>query len=388
VKPVIAILGGSTPFTAALVEALRELPGEHKLRLFGQDAVALTRMVGYAMRRLAGWTISATQRLDEAVDGATIVVNQIRFGGMDGRGRDEELALRFGLAPDETLGPAALSCALRTLPRVRELGAELGRKCPQAWVLNLSNPLGLTTGAMLAAGGPRKCVGLCELPFATVQETCRVLGMPATDVEWNYAGLNHRGFVFGLKHRGEDVQPRLPELLGDRTIFGVTAEDIRGAGALPLKYFRLSAGGPPPEARARFLAGVRDEIARQIDAQIDPPPSLGKRDLSWYPAAVVPMIAAIFADRGDRRIVNCLDNDGIVREVPARVFRDGFATERVEPPPAARSWIERWERHERALIEALEAPSLPAVERALELDPAVPGGQARDIARAVMGSER
>jgi 6-phospho-beta-glucosidase len=344
-------------------------------------------MESYAERRLAGWTVSASQRLEEALDGAAIVVNQIRFGGMAARAQDEEIAVRFGLAPDETLGPSALSCGLRIMPRIRELGSELGRRCPQAWVLNLSNPLSLTTRAMIAAGAPRHCVGLCELPSATVLETSRLLEMAVADVEWDYAGLNHRGFIVSLRHRGEEVLSQLPELLRDRTIFGVTADDIRRLGILPLKYFRLSTGVTAAPRRAEFLDELKGAIADEIDRQVDPPPSLAKRDLSWYSGAVVPMIAAILADDGQRRIVNCLADDGLVHEVPARIFRDQIEVEPVAPPPAARAWLERWTAHERALAEAVDAPSLESIERALALDPAVPREQAGHLARELAGRE-
>src|SRR5207248_776345 len=239
-NPVLAILGGSTPFTAALVEAVRGAIPACELRLFGQDAAALDRMRSYASRRLGalGWTVSTSRRLGEAVDGAGVVVNQIRFGGLSGRARDEALANRFQLPADETLGPCGLSGALRVVPRIRELAAELGRRCPDAWVLNLSNPLSVTTAAMIRAGAPARCVGLCELPLATVLETCRLLGMSPADVEWDYGGLNHRGFVFSLRHRGEELLPRLPDLLEGRGILGIGAEEIRCVEALPLKYFR------------------------------------------------------------------------------------------------------------------------------------------------------
>ena len=156
-KRVIAILGGSTPFTAALVEAFRAAPA-CELRLFGQDRDALEKMKRYAERRLQ-WTVLATSRLEEAVTGAAVVVNQIRFGGLEGRSRDEALANRFGLAADETLGPCGLSAALRVVPRIRELAAGLGRRCPNAWVLNLSNPLSVTTRAMIRgnASGSASC---------------------------------------------------------------------------------------------------------------------------------------------------------------------------------------------------------------------------------------
>jgi 6-phospho-beta-glucosidase len=388
VKPVVAILGGSTPFTAALVEALRTAaipPCE--LRLFGRDVDALERMKRYGDRRLAAldWTVSASPRLDEAVDGAAVVVNQIRFGGLSGRSRDETLANQFQIPADETLGPCGLATALRIVPRVRELAAELGRCCPGAWVLNLSNPLSITTSAMIRAGAPPRCVGLCELPLATVLETCRMLRISPADVEWDYAGLNHRGFVFALKHRGESLMPQLPEMLEGRTIFGVTGEEIRQVGALPLKYFRLSTTATTPAAsrRAEFLSELKETLAGELEQPPAPPPSLSMRDLSWYEGAVVPMIAAIFADDGRRVIVNCLGDDGLVREVPARVSRDGVEVIATEPPLELLPWLFRWVAHERALLEAVESPGLERIEDALALDPAVPGAQVREIGRAI-----
>src|SRR5207249_11009328 len=110
-----------------------------------------------------------------------------------------------------------------------------------------------------------------------------------------HAGLNHRGFICALRHRGENILPRLPDLLGARTIFGVTAEDVRRLDAIPLKYFRLSTSATAAEPchRARFLEELKDAVARELDEGAAPPPSLLRRDLSWYREAVVPMLAAV-----------------------------------------------------------------------------------------------
>ena len=376
-KPVIAILGGGTPFTAALVEALRaaRLP-ECELRLFGQDAQALDRMRRYGSRRLA-WNVSATQRLDEAVSGSTIVLNQIRFGGMGGRARDEGLANRFQLPADETLGPCGLTAALRVAPRLRELAAELGRLCAGAWVLNLANPLSVTTAEMIRAGAPLKCFGLCELPRATVGEACRLLQVPVEEIQWQYAGLNHRGFVFGLQHKGEPLLPRLLQ----QSVFGITGEEIRQTGALPLKYFRLAASGP--SSRAAFLTGLKEAIARELDSGDVPPRSLSLRTLDWYADAVVPMMSAILSPAPRRLVVNCM-HDGLVREAPAKVSSEGVFVEPCEPPEQVKPWLDRWTAHERAMLEAVRSPSLDSIEAALALDPVVPPSQVRELGRAIV----
>jgi len=106
----IAILGGSSPFTAALVDAMADArhgipPGE--LVLQGRTEQALELVSGYARHQLgdAGWSVHWNVDLDAALDGADVVIHQIRYGGMEGRHDDERLAAEVSIPPDETLGP-------------------------------------------------------------------------------------------------------------------------------------------------------------------------------------------------------------------------------------------------------------------------------------------
>lgn len=376
-QPVVTVLGGSTPFTAALVEALRRsrpaLPS-CALRLFGRNPDALERMARYARARLGelGWSASTHRVLAEAVGGASVVVNQIRFGDLEGRARDEAVAHRFGVPADETLGPCGLLAALRVTPRMRRLGAELGRHCPHAWVLNLSNPLSVTTAALLDGGAPPKTVGLCELPAATVDETCRVLGLEPARVHWTYTGLNHRGFITSLRLDREEILPQLPELLGERKIFGIGAQEIRRVGALPLKYFQLLTGGASEVGRASFLISLKEDLAAELERGVAPPPSLSRRKLDWYDGAVVPMLQAIFSPERHARILDSRAEDGLVREHRALVSRDGFEPLPEVAPASAGPWLDAWEAHERAVLEAVAAPSADRIRAALTLDPTVP----------------
>lgn len=384
----VTVLGGSTPFTAAFVEALRgavqRLP-PCELRLFGRDVEALSRMARYARARLGehGWSASAHVALPEAVEGATVVVNQIRYGDLAGRARDEALAQRFGVPADETLGPCGLAGALRVVPHIRELGAALGRHCPDAWVLNLSNPLSVTTAALVRAGAPQKTVGLCELPLSTVQEACRVLGMAPSDVTWAYVGLNHRGFVTSLQHRREELLPRLAELLGEQTVHGIGAGEIRQTGALPLKYFRLMTAASAPAGRAGFLMALKEELSHELETSSAPPPSLTRRKLDWYEGAVVPMLEALFCEQDQTVVLDSLAEDGLVREHAALVSCRGFLPRPVPPPASVRPWLDRWAAHERAVLEAVACPTVERLAQALALDPTVPPAQVRAMALAL-----
>lgn len=390
-SPRLVVLGGSSPFTAALVDALDARAGEmppHELVLYGRSLDALHLLSAYAANVLGphGWSVAHTQSLDAALDGASVVLNQIRYGGLRGRAGSERLAERFGSWADETLGVGGLCGALRAAEPVARLGRHVAEACPDAWVLNLVNPLSAVT-ALLVEAGVRRCVGLCELPLTTAREASRVLDLPPDEVDWSYAGLNHRGFVCGLRFRGEDHLPRLPAALGRRTIGGIGAEVVEELGALPLKYFKVCHAPPGPvPGRARFLEDLRGRILREL--RHDPtvsPPGLRHRDLSWYPEAVVPMLEALCGSSPRRLVVNLPGPDGFAVEVQALVSAAG-----VEPlaPPAAHGavadWLERFGRHELAVLAAARDPRPETVEAALRADPAVPREHVAELAQAVL----
>ena len=396
-QAVATILGGSTPFTAALVEALRAASAEGKLpacelRLLGRDREAAEAMARYAQARLGalGWRSLASTQLGRALDGATIVINQIRFGGLAGRASDEAIARACHVAADETLGPGALAAALRSARPLSELASSLARICPDAWIFNLANPLSVTTSVLVRAGAPPKCVGLCELPFTTVAEACRALGVGLDEVQWSYAGFNHRGFVLALKRAGRDLLSLLPFALGHKTIFGIAADDIARLGALPLKYFHLSSRPKAPStfSRVPFLEAVKAAIARELRASDAPPPSLSQRDCRWYSGAVVPMMSAVLGQGARELVVNCVREDGLCWEQPARV--DGQGVRPIDQPinGSPRHWLGVWAAHERAFCEAIAAPSPASIRRALDLDPSVPKSQVDTASTAVWFTHR
>jgi 6-phospho-beta-glucosidase len=382
----ISILGGSSPFTAALVDALADirdrLPAA-TLVLHGRSTRAGTLVAAYACHRLQGdgWQVEFSADLDTALRGADIIVHQVRYGGLAGRAADEKLAFECGIAADETLGPAGLQAALRSAAEICQLGERIERLAPHAWVLNLTNPLSVAT-TLLAERLGSKCVGLCELPLYTVHEACRVLDVSPEDVRWNYAGLNHRGFVYGLTQEDTELLSRLASLPTSVTIGGIPAETILALGAVPLKYFRLMLGQQIlVPGRAAELAELRDRILSELaeDARRSPP-SLADREMLWYPLSVVPLMSSILRDDGREHVVNVLDGS-LVREVPAKIGAGcPKPIDQPRPGPQVQLWIERFEEHESAVMEAVRQPSRQRIADAVGLDPLTPPGQVRQIA--------
>ena len=373
----LAVLGGSGPFTIALVDALAEastsIPPK-RLVLQGRNLHNARLVQRYAQHRLepAGWSVDVETELGRAIDGARLIVHQYRYGGTEGRCEDEEVALRFGIEPDETLGPAALHRFLRTLPALRETASALAAH-PHAWVLNLTNPLSLTTSVLSGAGV--RCVGLCELPLVTARQAAERLGRPLETIDWDYAGLNHRGFIVKFRAGSVDLIPELAD------------GEIATLEAIPTKYFRLLTGRQARGGgRAAEVARVRERALRELEE--DPlrvPPSLRERPMEWYREIVVPVIVALCEARGSDHVVNVTGPDGLTREIHAVVSRDGVRPRPIaEPAPGIAHYLAAFEAHERALLDWVREPSRVALSRAVELDPLVPPEKAESVTEYLM----
>jgi 6-phospho-beta-glucosidase len=383
----IAVLGGSTPFAVPLVDEIAAVAvASARLALHGRDPRALAAVAGYADARLAerGWDVEGTTSLDAVLDGADVVVHQIRYGGLDGRADDERFAEHLGVPADETLGPGGLRSALRAAPPLLELAAALRARAPGALVLNLGNPLSVTTS--LLAGAGVRVWGLCELPLATADTVQELLGLDDA-LEWSYTGLNHRGFLHDLRVDGEDVLPHLTAALPDRARLGVTGDEIAGLGALPLKYFGLFAGhAPHGSGRSAEVARIRAAALGELER--DPtvsPPSLAARRMPWYARSVAPVLAAIVCGGATDTVVNVAAADGIVHEGRARVEgSDVVFADPVEPPASVRTWLERFLAHERAVLRAVAEPSFESVLAACAADPLLPEPAAAEAARLLI----
>ncbi|HET9975676.1 MAG TPA: 6-phospho-beta-glucosidase [Streptosporangiaceae bacterium] len=209
-----------------------------------------------------GLPLRATTDLDEALRGTDVIFAALRVGGLDGRVADERSALDAGVIGQETVGAGGLSYAARAVPVVNAIARRVAELAPRAWVISMTNPAGIVTEVMAATLGPR-VIGVCDSPMGLVRRACAAAGVdPGTrlaqvpdGVEVDYLGLNHLGWLRGLRVNGTD---RLPGLLADpdaleRTeegkLFG--ADFLQALGAIPNEYLYWY------YARTEALRGVR-----------------------------------------------------------------------------------------------------------------------------------
>ena len=183
--------------------------------------------------------VDTTGDLDKALEGADFVFSAIRVGGLEGRTADERVALDLGILGQETTGPGGLAYGMRTVPVAIHVAQRIARICPQAWVINFTNPAGMITEAMQQVLGDR-VVGICDTPIGLGRRAARALGHDPDRTSVDYVGLNHLGWLRGLGHEGRNV---LPDLVADAgrlatieegRLFG--AEWIQLLGCLPNEY--------------------------------------------------------------------------------------------------------------------------------------------------------
>ncbi|MFI1016863.1 6-phospho-beta-glucosidase [Streptomyces sp. NPDC020965] len=183
--------------------------------------------------------VVVTTDLDEALRGADFIFSAIRVGGLEGRAADERIALAEGVLGQETVGAGGIAYGLRTVPVAVDLARRVARLAPDAWVINFTNPAGLVTEAMSRELGDR-VIGICDSPVGLGRRVAHALGADPDTAWFDYAGLNHLGWLRGVRVRGRD---ELPRLLADRELltsfeegrlFG--ADWLQSLGAIPNEY--------------------------------------------------------------------------------------------------------------------------------------------------------
>jgi alpha-galactosidase len=157
--------------------------------------------------------LSSTTDLERALDGADHVVCTWQVGGIEAYGPDVEIPRKYGVDQPvgDTLGPGGVFRFLRSFPAYMKLADAVKRLCPDAYILNYANPMAMNCMAVNRTGA--KMIGLCHSVQGTSRLLASELGIPHEELRFRCAGLNHQAWFTELRHRGEDVYPRLREVM-------------------------------------------------------------------------------------------------------------------------------------------------------------------------------
>ena len=212
---------GSVVFTRQLVADLFRFPELQgiELALHDIDAARLAVAEGTAKqlneRFGARAVISATLDRREALDGADFVVNMIQVGGIASTITDLELPARYGLRQTigDTTGVGGVFRALRTFPAITALTSDMRELCPDALLLNYTNPMAMNIWWAGVVAADIRSIGLCHSVFWTVSDLCDLVGVPLDEVHYRAAGVNHQAWLLEWTRDGHDLYPLLRETI-------------------------------------------------------------------------------------------------------------------------------------------------------------------------------
>jgi 6-phospho-beta-glucosidase len=388
----VVVLGGSSVATPGLALALRGLAAERRLTLVlhGRSPEKLGAAARAARIALRGEApVEHETELARALEGADVVLNQVRVGGLEGRRDDESFPRELGLVGEETLGAGGFANALRTLPVVLELAEAIARHAPGAVVVNLTNPASLVQQA-LALHSPLRALSVCDVPVTLAGWVHELVGEPPGSLRLEYFGTNHLGWATAARDAsGADRLPEALERLETLEAYPVDAALAHALGVLPGPYLRYVyepdryAGGNGLPRAARLLEVEQTMLAEYAALHEDATPEdvariVAHREPHWYEEIVVPVIAACLG-QATRLVVQVTNEDNDPRlpaqqaiEVAARV--EGAELEVEAPPelpPDCRAVLEENAAYEQLAVEAIVERDRGKALRALVLNPLV-----------------
>ncbi|MDA8356210.1 MAG: hypothetical protein M0Z95_07955 [Actinomycetota bacterium] len=264
--------GGSYQWTPELLADLLGTPslrGAH-IVLEDVDPAPLPKMEALAQQLNealgAGASISATTDQRRALDGADFVVVTISTGGFASMAVDLAVPEQFGIRQSvgDTVGPGGIARSLRNIPVLVGLARDMEELCPNAWLLNITNPMTTLTRSICAETSIRT-VGLCHEVGNWCLDLAIALGLPADAIRPVVSGVNHFPVVTSLDVAGQDgfdVLGKMVDEVGGLDALGPLPGQVEAEAMTPLDFVRrhvlaltlLERWGALPAAGDRHLA--------------------------------------------------------------------------------------------------------------------------------------
>jgi len=213
----ITMLGAGSGFTPRLLNDVLSIPGRQggTIALVDIDRSRLRTMkqlISLLLKksRAANWNVIASENRREVMKGSDYIVNCIEVSGLECVRHDNDIPARYGIDQciGDTIGPGGLFKALRTIPVFLDVLKDAERLCPQAIVLNYTNPMNMMCLAASRTSS-MPVVGLCHSVQGTSHLLARRAGIPSGEMEWECAGINHLAWFTKLRHQGKDLYPLL-----------------------------------------------------------------------------------------------------------------------------------------------------------------------------------
>jgi alpha-galactosidase len=223
-KPTVVIIGaGSVEFTRELLGDILSFPELASIRVVLHDIDAQRLQTAEAIARAtalaAGAQPEVVATLDRrrALDGADYVIIVIQVGMHEATLRDFEIPARYGLNQTigDTIGVGGIFRGLRTFPVLADIARDMEQVCPDAWLLNYTNPMAMNVTFLHHVAPRLKVLGLCHSVYWTMVGLCELVSVPYDEVTYWSAGVNHQAWVLRWERGGQDLYPLLDQRIHD-----------------------------------------------------------------------------------------------------------------------------------------------------------------------------
>ncbi len=339
----LVVIGGGSSYTPELIEGVilhkDSLPITEVVLIdveMGLDKVRINTEFARRMVKKAGLPIQVSYTLDrkEGLKDAAFVITQLRVGGLDARAKDERIPLTYGVIGQETTGPGGCFKAFRTIPVLLDICKDMEQVCPDAWLINFTNPAGIVTEAVLKYTKV-KCIGLCNVSINMKHDAAQRLQVDAEELDCRFIGLNHLSVMNHAFYQGAD---RIEEVLAvsnrESVVKNIEKNDemdtlAREMGCMfspYLQYFYSEKEMLKKETEeAISITGTRADQVKKVEKDLfacyqdenleEKPEALSKRGGSRYSEAAINLIDSLYNDRQDIQVVDVM-NHGTIPQLP------------------------------------------------------------------------
>lgn len=406
----IVTIGGGSSYTPELVEGFinryNSLPvselwlvdieeGREKLEIVGALAKRMVKKANLPMKII----LSYDRR--EALKDADFVTTQMRVGRLQARILDERIPLQHGMIGQETNGAGGMFKAFRTIPVILDIVKDMQELCPNAWLINFTNPAGIITEAILRYTNFEKAIGLCNVPVNMVSGFANMLNVKEENVTMEIQGVNHFIFATNVFVNGKSCFDKLLHLYAhlkeEDTIqmknfvsLPYSPSFIKGLQAIPCpyhNYYFFTKEQLEEELQQLNTGTVRGEVVSETEKELfalyskkeldKKPEQLAKRGGAKYSDAACNLIHSIYNNTGDIQYVDVKNNGAILDlsaesavEVACRITSDGpqpIVTGNLKLPISG--YIHMIKTFERMVVEAAVEGSREKAVAALNLNP-------------------
>lgn len=319
----LVIIGGGSSYSPELISGLIarkqtlaineivlvDIPeGEEKLRIIE----AFTKRMLKAAR--ISWRVSATLDRRQALKDADYVLTQFRVGQMDARILDEAIPLTHRMIGQETNGAGGILKAFRTIQVFKGIVSDMQEQCPNAWLINFTNPAGMVTEAVINYLGWQRTVGLCNIPVGQERAAREVLEV--NNLTLRHQGMNHFHFHQVWDETGKErTQEVIKALYGnqanDYTVKNISNMNfntpmLKSLGLLPCDYHRyyfleqemltdMLEQFQRGEIRAQQVKAVEQSLFEVYadESQVTKPKALEERGGAFYSEVACELVNAI-----------------------------------------------------------------------------------------------